>query len=556
MLKTIRHSLRTTSVITGILFSIAGCGGPLSTASSIRVEVDVYKGPLSLELETQWAELLGVVNEAKDMLENMRLSFVDISMPMKNCKRNSYDKYETQTWRSDDIGMAERHCSLLFGIQIDLINIQSVRNGMLNNLDRTATSTIRNQTRFSLLGCQDENTSNNCSEIRKVLRDVSELAARFKAKALFWSQSMLITQPDSYVVRINMATFSSALAQYSNQLSSRADALLKQMEGKSRQVLPTSVYLRDTSTTDFPNLHAWNRAAAPALLNEMLFHPLTAFSSEETFDRIRVIERLFADHYWTNINTVYGSGQGEVRMALIKDDIGNWDLKSFDSDPTELVEAYTNITIAGLKAATAIGTGVPSSGALDFAGRLARGQIGSGGAMAGQFNVEALHGRVLTKLQTLKQDVAKRKEAFDERRNLLKAEIGLKDTKIKMGIDEINGHESNIRVLEDREKALAAEKLEPEPARALEDIEADLKTVITELESERIVLRNMRKKIGVTQEEKIGLEKELDFTQEKLDALPASIIKEMRSIIEDHEAVIDVLQESVIVKSPSTQLKN
>ena len=76
--------------------------------------------------------------------------------------------------------------------------------------------------------------------------------------------------------------------------------------------------------TDFLNLYTWNRAAAWALLEEMVWHhPLNAFSSNETADRVRVIERLFADHNWGKVNTVYGSGQGEFTMALVKDDVGN-----------------------------------------------------------------------------------------------------------------------------------------------------------------------------------------------------------------------------------------
>ena len=169
------------------------------------------------------------------------------------------------------------------------------------------------------------NANINCNKrnIRRILRNISEVAARMKVKALYWTHSLVVVQPDSYLTRIGTVTFSNLAAQYSNQLSSRSDAILKQLEGKKRQLLPSSVYLGDTSPTDFPNVYVWDRAAAPALLSDMVFHPISAFSREDTRDRVRIIERLFADHYWTNINTVYASGQGTVRMALIKDDIGN-----------------------------------------------------------------------------------------------------------------------------------------------------------------------------------------------------------------------------------------
>lgn len=564
MASAIRQSLRIVPIVASLAAGLAGCGGQLSTASSIRVEVDVYKGPLSLELDTQWAELLGVVNETEDVFEYMERSFRFLSMPMKKCKKleySEYKKYPSETWIVGDIGMGERHCYYLYGLKKEVEDIKKIRDAMLQSLEYSKNKPIRNQTAHDILNCRNNNTSGNCPKIKKILRDVSELAARLKAKALFWSQLMLISQSDSYVVRINMASTASGLAQYSNQMASRADALLKQLEGKLRQALPTSVYLRDTSTTDFPNLHAWNRAAAPALLSEMIIHPLSAFGSEETFDRIRVIERLFADHYWTNINTVYGSGQGEVRMALIKDDIGNWDLKSFDSDPTELVDAYKDITLAGLKAAASLakevaedGATAGAAGALELAGRLARGQMGSDGAVAGQFNVEALHGRVVTRLQALKQDVENRKQALDERKRTLTGRISTLDTEIKEGEEQVQSQQGEVETSETRVDQLEAELRAaratppPENARETGTIEAELNDANDALAIEREELAKARVAVAVKREERKGLKGQLDFTQEKLDALPSSIIEEMQSVIEDHEAVIDVLQESVVAQ--------
>jgi len=53
-----------------------------------------------------------------------------------------------------------------------------------------------------------------------------------------------------------------------------------------------------------------------------------------------------ADNYWSRINSVSASGLGEFRMALIKDDIGNWNLKSFDSDAGDLLRAYKDASVA------------------------------------------------------------------------------------------------------------------------------------------------------------------------------------------------------------------
>ena len=141
-----------------------------------------------------------------------------------------------------------------------------------------------------------------------------------------------------------MASFANLTAELANQLETRADALQWQLcEGQGADKLPLSVYLRNTEPTDVVNLYTWNRATAPALLVDMFWRPSVAFSSKETADRVRLIERLFSDHNWAKINTVYGSGQGKFAMALVKSDLGNWNLKSFQSDSTEMVKAYMNL---------------------------------------------------------------------------------------------------------------------------------------------------------------------------------------------------------------------
>lgn len=53
----------------GVLLVLAGCEqGPLHGAASMRVEVEVYKGPLSKEPEIQWGEFTGLIKEASNAL--------------------------------------------------------------------------------------------------------------------------------------------------------------------------------------------------------------------------------------------------------------------------------------------------------------------------------------------------------------------------------------------------------------------------------------------------------------------------------------------------------
>ena len=145
---------------------------------------------------------------------------------------------------------------------------------------------------------------------------------------------------------------------------------------------------------------------------------MNAFSSNETADRVRVVERLFADQNWGKINTVYGSGQGRFAMALVKDEIGNWDLKSFESDPSELVDAYTQFTLAALKKArqALTGDGAERADLLNLTGNLTRGQIGDDAGQANAFNMDRLHERVGEALKAVRADAVEKQKELDGRR--------------------------------------------------------------------------------------------------------------------------------------------
>ena len=457
------RSVRLSVPILALSLGLAACGGMLSTASSIRVEVDVYKGPLSKELDIQWGELLGIAEEANDTLEQYRLSLEHIAMSLKDCKEVEEYIYpegdsnsSTQTSvTNEETGViyaadVTRDCLILNALNRDVAAIELLYENILK---------IDHGGQERITSCRPPISNNDiCKPLRQTLRDLTQVATQLKVKALYWVNAEASAPTWSRTVRVFMTNFINLAAQYSNQLVSRSDAILKQLEGTKRELLPTSVYLRDTSPTEFPNLYAWNRAAGPALPEEMLLHPFHAFSTEETVDRIRVIEDLFADHYWSNVNTVYASGQGTVRMALIKDDIGNWNLKSFDSDPSELLEAYKELTLAGIEAAIRVAkssvTGDADEAILDLASRLTRGRIAPEGVKAAAFNVEALHDRVADRLEKLqvakknKEEEIKNDPALDQTTRPQEQERLRRET-LKEAQRIIEDHEAVIDVLQE-----------------------------------------------------------------------------------------------------------
>ena len=263
--------------------------------------------------------------------------------------------------------------------------------------------------------------SASCEQRKQIMKQVGRVAMKLKAKALYWAEAHVGVAPQDRKVRVTMAAFANLVSEYSNQMESLADGLQWQLgeEGKriNARQLPLSVYLRNAETTDFLNLYTWNRAAALAIWEEMLLHPHNAFTSNETADRVRVIERLFADLNWEKINTAYGSGQGDFSMALVKDEIGNWNLKSFDSDPTELVTAYTKFTLTSINRASSLLTGggsLPES-LLRSSGNLIQEQIDGRARLSDVLNTNTLHKQVAERLETIKADATTKKTKVIER---------------------------------------------------------------------------------------------------------------------------------------------
>jgi len=231
----------------------------------------------------------------------------------------------------------------------------------------------------------------------------SEIGTRMKHKAIYWAEAMMVNAPDR-PVRTMATAFANMAAEIGNQISSRADTILKQCPEKpdgSRHCsdlisnrLPLSVYLREINPTEFHNLFTYNRSGGLASVEETFSRPAWSLGTEESADRARVVELLFSDHNWSNINTVYASGQGDVNMAFIKDSIGNWNLKNFKSDPTDLLEGYKRITVAAVDAAVKLVENASAPGAassaLSLASRMMKGRVGPAGKNTSGVDVERL----------------------------------------------------------------------------------------------------------------------------------------------------------------------
>ncbi len=225
------------------------------------------------------------------------------------------------------------------------------------------------------------------------LKNAAALAESLRTQSLLWIQQYAPSAPKEMRARITLANYAAFANELANRLGSRADALLK-LESEDARTLQTAVMLRDSGSTEFVNLYDWIDAA-------------TDRSRHKPPDRVRVVQRLIDDTNWEHVNTVYAGGIGDTTIALIKDDIGNWNLKSFDNRPGDLVEAYTKAGVAALQLAAKIA--VDSSGAgpaIDGAQRLQQfaDQMAFGGSTvaASSPQIESLNGHTLAQLNDLR----------------------------------------------------------------------------------------------------------------------------------------------------------
>lgn len=367
-------------------------------AGTMRVDVEVYKGPLSKDPWTQFAELLGIINDFAEVLNRYRRGLCGAS------------------------GERYKNLCTYFDGTMEYLNSKEV---------------LRATVLLPVLRTPAENEK-IAEDTRRFLAEVVEISAKMKMHVLH-TQGGHVASPDTErTSRMHEVFLSTTFAEYSNQMASRADALLQQMNRVDRRELPLSIQLRDTSPTDFFNLYVWNKAAFanPDDLIGLTIGKLepvgNLFIGDESIrDRVRGMERLYADHNWSRINTVYASGQGDVSMAFIKDDIGNWNLKSFDNDPTELLQGYFGIAKAALATATSIAQGAASGGStavagqlIDLSNRIAFGQSGSTvGPTAGGLDAAALHQRAVARLIALQQQMQTRPTELGQQISTLNAQI-------------------------------------------------------------------------------------------------------------------------------------
>lgn len=368
------------AVLIGLYVTVlsACASGPFSGSGAMRIEVEVYKGPLSQEPEIQWGELAGYLEEAKRSLVanlNYTLSIVAMkdfeSIAEKqtvaiDVNKNKYindgkvianlpgmylylpvakDQIEATKARPDDTNLFKPSwCDNLDpdGLldKLDYLDCIILRGVYIDSLDL-----IREVT--ELLYDHNSKLKNTVTDVEAkiVLRQIADFSSNLRAKGFRWAVSTTPGQSFNVPVRTALLHFVMTATEFGNQLQARADTLMKQFyaHGHDRRELPLSSHLRETGPTDFVHLYDWLGGSTDSFRYNLPEFLWTGRWPTNVRDKVKIVDRLYADHFWSRINTVYASGKGKVSMAFVKDDLGNWNLKNIDNAPGELLDAYMQL---------------------------------------------------------------------------------------------------------------------------------------------------------------------------------------------------------------------
>ena len=381
------HSMRTAwAALCGVM-SLAGCETlsepvqSLAGGSAMQIEVEVYKGPLADDTLTQWNDLVASVVQARHGIDFIGRQY---SGPINKFREKATPERADSTvdLRQVSAGISQRPSGgvfcppLISGLRdlsqtkADADDAANIAAPLVKYLDavRACLETVSAQATQSLLRPVDSNDAQKGQrlQVAEAVAAVAAAAGQMLPESQALLRELAVEIPSDRSTRKAFATLANAYCQYGNQIGTRADALVRELRGLDPERFSTGAMIRNTKPCGTLDAFVWFNAFDPPLWTEVLADPVAGIASDERRDRVRALERLFADLHWSRVNTVYASGQGKTTMALIRDQYGNWDLKAFENDPTALLEAYTSLAKAALSAAT----GIASGGALPAAGTI------------------------------------------------------------------------------------------------------------------------------------------------------------------------------------------
>jgi hypothetical protein len=142
------------------------------------------------------------------------------------------------------------------------------------------------------------------------------------------------------------------------------EALQAALEQRARfvQIRPAAAFLRNS----YP-VTSLQRKSAATWSNMLESHALRQFDyAGQSSEAVRAIQE-FDKQFWQNVNTVRVAGAGRTNYVVTKDDVGNWYVKNFSSDPEKIIQASKSLALHAAG-------GSLSAGAVDKASKKLKGE--------------------------------------------------------------------------------------------------------------------------------------------------------------------------------------
>ena len=382
MVRIIWHSVLAQTLLIASL--LTGC-------AVLKIDVDVYKGPLMNQDEVQIEETAVLAIATKPLLHMLvsevekTPSDLDIKMQLEGilCLYGSKPKEQNECDKTNlagDTPLEEAFQQYI--TNEDPQKIEQNKNLLLGRLTRFA-ERVRILGNFSILAVSAEKNVNSPRPNVEALDYFVRVLQAVGNTILFQVDAIRATHGWNKMIEDRLQQESAAVAgsEYANVLKARTqgkgelktslqvlDLIVSTLQyryihavetnGSSKDAIGNAlkeayayranlVFLRSSAAylrTSYPatTLQKEANSANRLLLKEAMYRGISLGLYGGSYEKERVANEM-DKQYWQNINQIKLVGGGNTNYAVVKDDTGNWYVKSYSANYEDIIKNITNL---------------------------------------------------------------------------------------------------------------------------------------------------------------------------------------------------------------------
>lgn len=293
-------------------FLFIGCASlALTACSSLKIKVSVYDGPMLDPWEGRIAAAYGLAGAIQTVADDLVCPDGKAATRVQRCAKDHKILLEGLEKNYVDLGIAKRYEKYC-----------TARDGDKKTVEETKL--------LSALIAYSDYT-------QVIAQRIGTLELRKSMTPLDWFLPPLILP-----FNIEYITALVALDESARIMKDLANSVIAEREGEKSDNDDNDVFLS--------RIHYVMSSQAPGTLMTLIRNNPTLFG--QLFSN-KYIRKIYDERYWKTINPVEVSAVGDAFVMLVKDDIGNWQLKAVKTDPTKVIDASYEVVRAIIKAYTA-----------------------------------------------------------------------------------------------------------------------------------------------------------------------------------------------------------